>query len=77
MIRIEVSIGNDAFRPEAEEGWRQETAWILHDLADRIVTGQTLPVVLCDCNGNRVGLCERDCEDSRSIPGSGSAGTAT
>jgi hypothetical protein len=77
MIRIEVNTGNDAFLPETEEGWRQETAWILHDLADRILTGQALPVLLRDCNGNRVGLCERDCEDSRSIPGSGSVGAAT
>lgn len=55
MIRIEIDTGNDAFQPAHPDGWRQETAWLLHDLADRILTGQSLPVVLCDYNGDRVG----------------------
>lgn len=60
MIRIEIDIDNDAFRPEAKEGWRPETAWLLHDLADRILTGQALPAQLRDYNGNTVGRAELD-----------------
>ncbi|GAA5127306.1 hypothetical protein JIN84_08890 [Luteolibacter yonseiensis] len=62
MIRIEIGTGNEAFRPGQAEGWRQEAAWLLHDLADRIHSGRALPLVLRDYNGNRVGLAELEPE---------------
>lgn len=68
MIRIEMDIHNDAFRPGTEGGWRQETAWILHDLADRILTNQVLAIALRDFNGNRVGLAEKDPPEPISAP---------
>ncbi|MFT3991217.1 MAG: hypothetical protein QM680_07385 [Luteolibacter sp.] len=60
MIRIEINTDNAAFDPDGREGWRSETAWILHDLADRILTGHALPIVLRDYNGNRVGKAVTD-----------------
>ncbi len=60
MIRIEVNTDNESFRPGTEDGWRQETAWLLHDLADRLLTDQGLPIILKDYNGNRVGQAELD-----------------
>ena len=65
MIRIEINTDNEAFRPSDSEEWREETSSILHDLADRIATGQTLPVVVRDSNGNRV--CHAEAEPSEPI----------
>ncbi|MFT4176040.1 MAG: hypothetical protein QM627_05235 [Luteolibacter sp.] len=64
MIRIEINTDNAAFDPDEREGWRRETAWILHDLADRILTGHALPIILRDYNGNRVGLAEAESFES-------------
>ena len=71
MIRIEIDTGNDAFQPAQPDGWRQETAWIMHDLADRILTGQPLPSPLRDYNGNRVGQAELDPSETISAPAGG------
>jgi len=68
VIRIEIGTGNEAFRPGEEEGWRQEAAWLLHDVADRIVTGQALPLVLRDFNGNHVGQADLDPPETISAP---------
>lgn len=70
MIRIEIDTANEAFQPVNEEGWRQEIAWILHNLADRLLTGQTLPLILRDFNGNRVGQAELE-PDTISAPAGG------
>ena len=56
MIRIEIDATGPAFR----ENERQELAWILHDLADRLLTGQQLPIRLTDFNSHTVGACETD-----------------
>jgi hypothetical protein len=60
MIRVEIETANEAFHPGTPGGWRQEIAWLLHDIADRLLTGQALPFVLRDYNGNRVGQAEID-----------------
>lgn len=60
MIRIEIETANEAFQPGRPDGWRQEAAWLLHDLADRILTGQSMPILIRDYNGNRVGQAELD-----------------
>ncbi|RYG96444.1 MAG: hypothetical protein EON58_12080 [Alphaproteobacteria bacterium] len=65
MIRIKIDTSNEAFQPNDPVGWRSETAWLLHDLADRIAAGRPLPLRLIDYNGNTVGDCECDDEDSQ------------
>lgn len=68
MIRIEIDTANASFRPLETDGWRPEIAWLLHDLADRILMGRELPVALRDYNGNTVGHATLDAQQTISAP---------
>lgn len=56
-LRIEIELGNDAFRPESGK----ETARILRELASEFQDRDVLPderMNLLDCNGNKCGFAK-------------------
>jgi len=55
MIRISFDTRTDSEDPKHPEAWRPEAAARLREIAKRIASGEVMPLILKDHDGNVVG----------------------
>lgn len=55
MIRISFETRTDSEDPVAPNAWRREASARLREIAKRIATGEAMPLILLNSEGNFVG----------------------
>jgi hypothetical protein len=55
MIRIAFDTQHNSADPETPEAWRSEATGILRQIADRIDSGEPMPIRLHDSSGRYIG----------------------
>ena len=55
MIRISFDTRTDSDDHIAPNAWRREAATLLREIAERIATGERMPLTLLDVEGNLIG----------------------